>query len=127
MTAQCLNQQGQCDVLFSKAFDRVPHSRLFHEIQFYGIREPLFNWITNFLSDRSQQVVLNNKQSNTRNVVSGIPQETVLTLLFLIYTNDLPTSVISKVGLYADGVILYSNISSMEVHDLDLLTQWSHK
>ena len=29
--AECLNQGGQCDVLlldFSKAFDKVPHSRL---------------------------------------------------------------------------------------------------
>jgi len=46
---------------------------------------------------------------------NGIPKGTVLApLLFLTYINDLPTSVISKVDLYADDVILYSNISSVE-------------
>ena len=64
---------------------------------------------------------------------SGVPQGIVLApLLFLIYFNNLPTSVIGKVGLYADDVILYSDISSVEdcnllQNDLDLLTQWSHK
>ena len=134
--AQCLNQHGQCDVLlldFSKAFDRVLHSRLFYKLQFYGIRAPLLQWIINFLTGRSQQVVLNSKQSNSNNVISGVPQGTVLApLLFLIYINDLPTNVLSKVGMYADDVILYSNISSVEdchllQKDLELLSQWSFK
>ena len=81
-----------------------------------------YKWIINFLSNRSQQVVLNNKQTISRNVVSGVPQGTVLALLLpflLIYINDLPTSVVSKVGVYANDVILYSNISSVE--DCNLL------
>ena len=82
--AHCLNQQGQCGVLlldFCKAFDKVPHSSLFHKLQFYGIKVPLLTWIKNFLSDRSQQVVLNNKQGDSCN--AGVPQGTVLApLLF---------------------------------------------
>ena len=70
--AQCLNQQ---------AFDKVPHSGLFHKLQFYGIEGPLLTWIKNFLSDRSQEVVLNNKQGDSCN--AGVPQGTVLApLLF---------------------------------------------
>ena len=131
--AQCLNQRGQCDGLlldFCKAFDKVPHFHLFHKLQFYGIKGPLLSWIKNFLSDRSQQVVLDNKQSDSCNVLSGVPQGTVLApLLFLIYINDLPLHVSSKIQLYADDVILYSNIYSMEdcQCDLDSLTQWAHK
>lgn len=134
--AQCLNQQGQCDVLlldFCKAFDKVPHSRLFYKLQFYGINGSLLTWIINFLSDRSQQVVLDNNHSNSNNVISGVPQGTVLApLLFLVYINDLPTNILNNVRLYADDVILYSNISTEEdcyllQNDLDLLTEWSHR
>jgi len=134
--AQCLNQGGQCDVLlldFSKAFDKVPHSRLFNKLQFYGIKGPLLAWIKTFLSDRSQQVVLDNKRSDSCNVLSGVPQGTVLApLLFLVYINDLPLHVSCKVRLYADDVILYSNINSVEdchqlQRDLDSLTQWANK
>ena len=66
-------------------------------------------------------------------MLSGIPQGTVLApLLFLIYINDLPLHVSSKVRLYADDAILYSNIYSVEDchqldRDLDSLTQWAHK
>jgi len=85
---------------FCKAFDKVPHSHLF------GIQGPLLTWIINFLTHRSQQ---DNKQSNSSNVLSGVPKGTVLApLLFLIYINDLPLRVSNKVRLYADDVILYS-------------------
>ena len=134
--AQCLNQRGQCDVLlldFCKAFDKVPHCRLFNKLQFYGIQGSLLNWIKNFLTDRSQQVILDNKQSISCKVLSGVPQGTVLApLLFLIYINDLPLHVSNKVRLYADDVILYSYIYSMDdcyklQKDLDSLTMWSNK
>ena len=134
--AQCLNQRGQCDVLlldFCKAFDKVPHCRLFNKLQFYGIQGSLLNWIKNFLTDRSQQVILDNKQSISCKVLSGVPQGTVLApLLFLIYINDLPLHVSNKVRLYADDVILYSYIYSMDdcyklQKDLDSLTIWSNK
>ena len=53
-------------------------------------------------------------------------------LLFLIYINDLPLHVSNKVRLYADDVILYSYIYSMDdcyklQKDLDSLTMWSNK
>ena len=131
--AQCLNQRGQCDVLlldFCKAFDKVPHCRLFNKLQLYGIQGSLLNWIKKFLTDHSQQVILDNKQSISCNVLSGVPQGTVLApLLFLIYINDLPLHVSNKVRLYADDVILYSYIYSMDdccklQKDLDSLTMY---
>ena len=104
-----------------------------YKLHHYGIRGTLLTWIKNFLSNRSQRVILDNKQSSSSDVLSGVPQGTVLApLLFLLFINDIPLQVQSKIRLYADDVILHRNIHSIEdcyvlQRDLDLLTQWSHK
>ena len=85
--AQCLNEKGQCDVLlldFCKAFDKVPHSRLFYKLYHYGISGTLLIWIKNFLSNWSQRIILDDKQSSSSDVLSGVPQGTVL-VNFTIY------------------------------------------
>ena len=43
---------------FSKAFDRVPNQRFLEKLRHYGERGHLYNWITDFLADRHQEVVL---------------------------------------------------------------------
>ena len=41
---------------FSKAFDKVSHSKLIWKLHNYGIRSNVLNWIGAFLGDRSQRV-----------------------------------------------------------------------
>ena len=41
---------------FAKAFDKVPHVRLMHEVRAHGIRGLVGNWIGNWLSGRQQKV-----------------------------------------------------------------------
>jgi len=134
--AKCLNEGGQCDVLtldFSKAFDKVPHARLYHKLSHYGIRGPILTWLQAFLTNRSQRVIVDNIKSHATHVLSGVPQGTVLApLLFLIYINDLPTCVRNKVRLYADDVLLYSYVYSKDdcislQRDLHALEKWSLK
>ena len=56
---------------------------------------------------------LNGVKSESRNVVSGIPQGSVLRLLlFLIYTNDLLDNVKSTIYMYADDTKVYREIDS---------------
>ena len=42
----------------SKAVDKVAHNRLLYKLGKYGIEGKLKNWIKDFLTNRSQQVVL---------------------------------------------------------------------
>ena len=59
---------------FAKAFDKVPHRRLLHKLYYYGIRGSTHEWISSWLSGRSQLVVLDGQASDPVPVLSGVPQ-----------------------------------------------------
>ena len=73
-----LNSGNQVDVLFLdfsyKAFDKVPHKRLLYKLNYYRISGPYLEWIEQFLTDRTQQVVVENKFSALTPVISGVPK-----------------------------------------------------
>ena len=69
---------------FSIAFDTVPHPHLLKKLQHLGIHGDLYHWLTSFLTERDQRVVMEGSYSSFLHVDSGIPQGTVLgPLLFL--------------------------------------------
>lgn len=134
--ASSFDKRQQIDAIlldFSKAFDKVPHQRLLMKLDHYGIEGNTLRWIGDFLSGRTQSVILDGDFSETAPVVSGVPQGTVLgPLLFLIYINDLPDRVSSNVRIFADDTLLYRTISSpndsLELQrDLDSLQDWEDK
>ena len=88
---------------FAKAFGKVPHRRLLHKLEYYGIRGSTHKWINSWLSGRTQQVVLDGQTSDPVPVLSGVLQGSVLgPVLFLIFINDLPDNIRSSVRLFAD-------------------------
>jgi hypothetical protein len=134
--AKNLNNNTQIDAIlldFSKAFDKVPHSRLLQKLHHYGIRNNLHLWISDFLSSRTQCVVLDGSSSSTAPVSSGVPQGSVLgPLLFLAYINDMPDRVKSKIRLFADDSLLYRPINSEDdaillQQDLHHLQEWERE
>ena len=127
------SDQKQTDVIimdFAKAFDKVPHRRLLYKLEYYGIRGSTHKWISSWLSERSQKVVLDGQASDPVPVLSGVPQGSVLgPVLFLIFINDLPENIRSSVRLFADDCVLYRNIKSpidcqILQDDLNSLAQW---
>ena len=115
---------------FLKAFYKVPHRRLLHKSDYYGIRGSIHKWINSWLSGCTQQVVLDCKASGPVPVLSDVPQGSVLgPILFLIFINDLPDNVRSSVCLFANDCVLYRNICSIQdclilQEDLTSLGQW---
>ena len=129
-----LDRKKQVDIaVLDKAFDKVSHKHLAIKSAYYGIRGSTLAWINSFLTNRTQQVVLEGIASGTVDVTSGVPQGSVLgPILFLIFINDLPQSLSSKVRLFADDAILYLEVASaddcqMLQSDLNKLTEWEEK
>ena len=102
----------QTDVIIM-VFAKVPHRRLLNKLDNYGIRGSTYKWITSWLSERSQKVVLDGQASDPVTVISGVYQGSVLgPVLFLIFINDLPENIRSSARLFADDCVFYRNIES---------------
>ena len=132
--ANSLENNSQTDAIFldfQRAFDVVPHQRLLLKLNYYGLRRYI-PWIQNFLTKRKQCVVVDGVKSSFVDVISGLPQGTVLAaLLFLVFINDLPQSVTkSFTGLFCDDTLLANEISSVNdglnlQNDLDNVLKWT--
>ena len=114
-----LDQGDDVDVIyldFCKAFDKVPHKRLLKKLLEYGIRGNIHTWVKDFfLTNRTQQVKVNGSFSELVKVTSGVPQDSVLRpVLFLIYINDLPDTIVAIMKLFADDAKIYRSISTVE-------------
>ena len=112
-----LNDRRSVDIIyidFRRAFDSIVHSKLLYKLQCYGINGKLLNWISVFLSGRTQCVVLENCHSSYSTVLSGVPQGSVLgPILFILFINDIEHTSQSHtiLKLFADDLKLYSVIS----------------
>ena len=108
----CLDMGDNVDIIYldiAKAFDTVSHKKLLVKLRIYGFPPRFLNWISEFLRNRTMLVKIDGELSTCKEMISGVPQGSVLgPLLFMLYVNDLPNVVrTSEVRMYADDTKLY--------------------
>ena len=133
-----LDLGGQVDVVYTdleKAFDKIPHKRLISKLHSYGLNNGIIDWIEAFLTNRKQRVRIKQSYSKWAQVISGVPQGSVLgPILFIIYINDLIEHCDSgsDIFLFADDAKIFSLVSKKEdcitlQQDLDKFNDWIGK
>ena len=107
---------------FSKAFDSVPHERLFVKLESLGISGDVLKWIKSFLRGRTQCVNVDGVRSSWREVLSGIPQGSVIgPILFVIFINDMPREVkYNLCKLFADDCKLFGDVHQEKTNTVQL-------
>ena len=93
---------------FSAAFDRVNHQgSILYRLRSVGIEGSVLSIQTQFLSNRSQHVMVDGCRSKLVDVVSGVPQGSVLgPLLFLLNTSEIFSILENKLIGYAETLLL---------------------
>ena len=119
---------------FSAAFDRICHSALLYKLESMGIGGPLLSIIKNFLTSRSQSVVVDGVRGSHCPVLSGVPQGSVLgPILFILFTSDMWDSMENELISYADDTTLFRVIKDASLRAsaalslnrvLERLSQW---
>ncbi len=132
---RAVDEKEAVDVAYadvSKAFDRLPHSKILESFEAYRIEGTLLLWLKAFISNRTQCVVYNGCQSNEVTATSGIPQGSVLgPVCFLAVINRLPKAIKhASVKLFADDCKLYFRVKTDVDYlhlseDLCSLFQWA--
>ena len=137
VVVDAIDQGSYCDAIFldfRKAFDSIPHSELLFKVWRLGITGDFWFWLRSYLSYRTHYVDVEGHSSGSLPVISGVPQGSVLgPLLFLIYVNDLPQSILTSYPfLFADDTKLLSAIKGHSdslalQEDLAFVEDWCSK
>ena len=133
---QLLEEGKNVDVLyvdFAIAFDTVDFMVTLWKIEKLGIGGKIGSWIHAFITNRVQQVLVAGARSRPCDVISGVPQGSVLgPLLFLILIGDIDRGLSeaflssfaddTRIGCAVDST---NDIQALQA-DLDTVYQWTH-
>ena len=132
-----LERGGNVDVIyldFSKAFDKLDINITLQKLQNLRVTGKIFKWIESFLTGRQQIVTVEGAKSDPVNVISGVPQGSVLgPLLFLVLLNDIDNNThSSSVSSFADDTRILAGISNTDdvrklQIDLNAIFEWARQ
>ena len=123
---------------FSRAFDKVNHSKLLNEFENLLIPACFGRWYRSFLTDRKYCVHFGTAKSTFVRFANGVPQGSVSgPLLFVIYTVSLISQLEKleckglRVAMFADDLTIWHSSSSISCScltlqlGLDIVQKWS--
>ena len=116
----------------SKAYDCLPHDLIIAKLAAYGFDESSLTLLHSYLTDRKQRVKIGSVFSLWKNIISGVPQGSVLgPLLFNIFLNDL-LLILSNICNFADDSTLFAMDKKLDnvCHKLEIdiknTLKWLH-
>lgn len=126
------------DVVFldmAKAFDKVPTRALLNKLKACGVTGKVGRWIENWLTGRQMRVTINGQASTWTEVLSGVPQGSVLgPILFIIFINDLEQAAggAGVINMFADdtkvGAMMKTDEDVAQLQSaLEGIYNWSQK
>ena len=94
----------------SKAFDTINHSLLVTSLETYGFSLTSLKLMQSYLCKRFQRTTINGSFSNWIEIMTGVPEGSILgSTLFIIFLNDILVFISNrKLCNYADINTLYS-------------------
>ena len=134
----CVGMTKVVSVFFdlSKAFDKVPIGRLLTTLETtYDIPPGVLNWLRSFLINRVHQIRVDGCLSTEREVISGVPQGSILgPILFNAYVAPVQQLILSNyttvIG-YADDLVYLKKAQSLDeqrdiVNDINAICNCYH-
>ena len=117
---------------FAKAFDKVDFTIILQKLKDMGIQGHVGRWIHQFITGRTQSVLVNGCRSKPAKVLSGVPQGSVLgPLLFLVLIGDIDQNIASAfLSSFADDTRMGHGTKTPQdtealQEDLDSIYKWT--
>ena len=115
---------------FRKAFDLVDHEIIISKLRYYLNNDATVLFLSSFLRDRTQTVLMNGNFSKPGDLKVGVPQGSILgPVLFCLFINDLPLHIENSdvsCEMFADDSSLHTTSTDIKVIETNLQKELSN-